>query len=97
MGNHVSRQAQLELETKNIFDRLMNKTTIVKSDILSLTRKFKDLKEVNENQYTTITNKANRLASKFKDRSLKGRINPKEWEQLQKVYEEFEEMITVGV
>lgn len=88
MGNYASRQAQLESELKMIFDRLMNKKTIEKSDIMSLISKFKKLKEENPAEYSTITNRAKKLNEQFKNLSLKGRIKPKEWNYLLNLYEE---------
>ncbi|AHB41211.1 TPA: hypothetical protein DIC40_03390 [Patescibacteria group bacterium] len=93
MGNYASRQAQLESETKNIFDRLMNKNTIEKSDVMSLVNKFKALKEENPAQYVTIANKAIGLNNNFKKLALKGRVNPKGWEKLNSIYEEFKSFV----
>lgn len=92
MGNYPSRQIQLESETKNIFDRLMNKNTIEKSDVMSLVNKFKALKDENPEQYTTIANKAITLNASFKKHSQRGRIHPKEWNKLMLIYDEFNEL-----
>ncbi len=93
MGNYASRQIQLESETKNIFDRLMNKNTIEKSDVMSLVNKFKALKDENPEQYTTIANRANSLNAKFKTVSQKGRVCPRDWDKLNLIYKEFKNII----
>ncbi len=93
MGNYQSRQAQLESETKTIFDRLMKKKTIEKGDVMSLVNKFKALKDENPAQYTTIANKANSLNAKFKTVSQKGRVKPQDWEKLKLIHEEFKGLI----
>lgn len=76
-----------------IFDRLMNKKTIEKSDIMSIVNKFKALKDVNPERYTTITNKAIGLNPSFKKMSFKGRIKPKDWNKLSLIYEDFKDMV----
>ncbi len=93
MGNHKSRQAQLESETKNIFDRLMNKKTIEKCDVMSLVNKFKALKKENPELYATIANKANALNAKFKTVSQKGRVKPQDWDKLKLIHQEFKGLI----
>jgi hypothetical protein len=95
MGNYTSRQIQLESETKNIFDRLMNKNTIEKSEVMSLVNKFKALKKENPEQYRTIANKANSLNSNFKTVSQKGRVKPQDWDKLNLIYKEFKNIIEV--
>ena len=93
MGNYKSTQAQLESELKNMFDRLMNKNTIEKTNIMGLVSKFKSLKEENPARYTSIANRASSLNESFKKISQKGRVKPKEWEKLKKIYEDFKEML----
>jgi hypothetical protein len=93
MGNYASRQIQLESETKNIFDRLMNKNTIEKSDVMGLVNKFKALKKENPAQYTTIANRANSLNSVFKKVSQKGRVKPQDWDKLKLIHQEFKGLI----
>lgn len=95
MGNYVSKQIQLESETKNLFDKIMNKNTIEKSSIMGLVNKFKALKNENHQKYTTIANRAKTLNDNFKTLSRKGRIKPNDWNKLNQIYAEFEELITV--
>jgi len=90
MGNYSTRQAQLEVELSFIFDRLMNKNTIEKSDIISVVNKFKELKKTNPDRYKTLANKAIALNENFKVLSSKGRVNPKEWKKLNSIYAEFQ-------
>lgn len=92
MGNYVSRQAQLESELKFMFNRLMSKKTIEKKHIMSIVNKFKNLERENSKQFKTIANKANSLNSTFKQLSFKGRIVPKEWDKLNLIYNEFQEI-----
>lgn len=89
MGNYSSNQAKLEVDLVFVFDRLINKKTIEKKDVMCLVNKFKALKKENPAQYTTIANRANSLNSNFKQLSFKGRVKPKEWEKLNAIYTEF--------
>lgn len=93
MGNYASRQTQLESETKNIFDRLMNKNTIEKKNVMSLVNKFKDLKQVNPGRYTTLANKANSLNKNFTAVSFLGRVAPQGWDKLKLIHKEFNALI----
>ena len=89
MANYASRQVQLESELKFIFDRLMNKKTIEKKDIMSVVNKFKDLKKESPKNYTTLANKASSLNPGFTKISFKGRVKPQEWDKLNQIYKEF--------
>ncbi|MDD3262991.1 MAG: hypothetical protein PHR61_04030 [Candidatus Absconditabacteria bacterium] len=93
MGNYSSRKVQLESELKFMFNRLMNKKTIEKSDVMSVVNKFKDLKKEDPATYTGLANKAVSLNSSFTKVSFKGRVKPKEWEKLNIIYAEFHGLI----
>jgi len=93
MGNYTSREAQLQIELKMIFDKLMKENTIKKSNIMSLINKFKALKAENKGKYTTITNRVGSLNPQFKTLSFKGRVKPQEWIKLNEINEEFKKMI----
>ena len=67
------------------FDKLMKQTYISKSDILSLKKKFKTMKDIGMTEYNSIFNKITKIGNK-----ATGKQTP---ELLQSVYAEFKKLL----
>lgn len=66
MGNFNSREDQLQKEALSLFKKLSNQTSITKKNLMSLSRKLKQLKEIDNEKYRNLSNRLTALSNKAK-------------------------------
>lgn len=84
MGNFDSREQQLTFEIAEMFIKNLTQTNITKKHLISLSRKFKKLKKINEKKFKNLANRTNSLMRNAK------KINPtKDFLRYHRLYGDF--------
>ena len=88
MGNYDSREIQLKSETLKMFNKLIEQKSVTKKDLISLSRKFRNLKEINQNQFGNLANRAKNIM-----RVSTGLSITSNFAKLHELYADFKEKI----
>lgn len=90
MGNYISREDQLQNEELSLFKKFSVQKSITKKNLLRLSRKLKELKEINNEKYGNLSNQLTAFTNTAKDlNSTKNLI------KFHKIYADFIECIAV--